>query len=62
MFDEFVDLCHVTGGGLVEILLGADHVVLTGLAVLLDAFEFFDRLTADVADGDLRVLSLALPA
>ena len=60
MLDQLVNLVHIACGRLVELLLGARHLVLARLAVLLDALELVDGLTADVADRDLGVLTLAL--
>src|SRR4051794_27503205 len=53
-----VDAVGVLGGQVVELLLGTTDVVLARLAVLDEAVELLLRPTADVADGDLRVLAL----
>src|SRR4051794_3230656 len=58
VLDRLVDAVHVLGGQVVELLLGAAHVVLAGLAVLGDAVELLLGPTAHVADGDLGVLAL----
>src|SRR5215207_968318 len=55
---RLVDAVHVLLGEVVELLLRATDVVLTGLAVLGDAVELLLGPAADVADGHLGVLAL----
>src|SRR5690606_37600129 len=59
VLDQVVDLVDVLVGGVLQLLLGAAHLVLTGLAVARDAVQLLHRLAADVADRDARVLALA---
>src|ERR1700730_4230028 len=60
VLDELVDLPDILLGGLVEVLLRVFDVVLSGLAVLFDAVEFFHRLTPDVAHRHPGILALRL--
>src|SRR5260221_14137522 len=58
VLEQLLNLADVSVGQILELALGAAHVVLAGLAVLHQLVQRVLGVTADVANGDAAVLGL----